>query len=248
MEDVHWWFIARRRILLTILRRYLGAGPADGRRILDVGCGTGTMLTYLATLGQADGVDIDEEAVGYCHDRGLAQVTQAPADHLPYDDATFELVTALDVVEHIDDDLGVLREMKRVLKPGGGLLITVPAYRFLWGRQDEINLHKRRYVASEVRERLRSAGFDVQKLTYMNALLFPPIAAIRLVRHVLPEPANPPSDFAFPAPKPLNRLLSAVFGWERFLLNRFDIPFGVSIMALAQRPADGALVPASDRR
>lgn len=194
------------------------------------------MLTYLARFGNAEGVDIDAEAVGYCHDRGLQQVTQSAADSLPFDNDTFELVTALDVIEHIDDDLGALREIRRVLRPGGRLLLTVPAYRFLWGRQDEINLHKRRYVALEVRKRLQSAGFDVQRLTYMNTLLFPAIAAIRLIRHVLPAPAEPPSDFAFPAPRPLNVLLSAVFGAERYVLSRFDIPFGVSILALAQRP------------
>jgi SAM-dependent methyltransferase len=238
VEDVHWWFVGRRRILLSILDRYLGANATNGRQILDVGCGTGTMLTHLARFGDARGVDMDLEAVGYCHDRGLRQVTQSDADKLPFEKDTFDLVTALDVVEHIDDDLGALREMRRVIKPGGLLLLTVPAYRFLWGRQDDINLHKRRYVARELRSRLQAAGFEVQRLTYMNAILFPAIAAIRLVRHVLPEPPKLESDFAFPAPQPLNVLLSAVFGSERHLLTRFDIPFGVSIMALARRPVD----------
>jgi SAM-dependent methyltransferase len=238
VEDVHWWFVGRRRILLSILDRYLGANATNGRQILDVGCGTGTMLTHLARFGDARGVDMDLEAVGYCHDRGLRQVTQSDADKLPFEKDTFDLVTALDVVEHIDDDLGALREMRRVIKPGGLLLLTVPAYRFLWGRQDDINLHKRRYVARELRSRLQAAGFEVQRLTYMNAILFPAIAAIRLVRHVLPEPPKLESDFAFPAPQPLNVLLSAVFGSERHVLTRFDIPFGVSIMALARRPLD----------
>ena len=237
VEDVHWWFVGRRRILLSILNRYLSTSNGH-RRILDVGCGTGTMLTHLAQFGDAQGVDVDLEAVGYCHDRGLQQVSQSGADRLPFEKDTFDLVTALDVVEHIDDDLGALREMRRVLKPGGLLLLTVPAYRFLWGRQDDINLHKRRYVAGELRRRLRSAGFDVQRLTYMNAILFPAIAAIRLVRHVLPEPPKLESDFAFPAPQPLNVMLSAIFGSERHVLTRFDIPFGVSIMALARRRDD----------
>ena len=237
VEDVHWWFVGRRRILVSILNRYLATSNAH-RRILDVGCGTGTMLTHLARFGNAQGVDMDSEAVGYCHDRGLQQVSQAGADSLPFEKETFDLVTALDVVEHIDDDLGALREMRRVLKPGGLLLLTVPAYRFLWGRQDDINLHKRRYVAGELRGRLRCAGFDVQRLTYMNAMLLPAIAAIRLVRHVLPEPPKLESDFAFPAPQPLNVVLSAIFGSERHVLTRFNIPFGVSIMALARRSDD----------
>lgn len=238
MEDVHWWFVARRNILLAILNRYVGASAAGTRRILDVGCGTGTMLTYLARFGNAEGVDIDTEAIEYCRARGLKQVSQSAADNLPFADDTFDLVTALDVIEHIDDDLGVLREVRRVLRPGGRLLMTVPAYRFLWGRQDEINLHKRRYVAPDVRKRLQASGFVVQRLTYMNALLFPAIAAIRLVRHVLPEPTDLQSDFAFPAPRPLNGLLSTVFGAERLMLGRFNIPFGVSILALAQKPVE----------
>ena len=240
MEDVHWWFVGRRRILLSILERYLGADTTTGRKILDVGCGTGTMLTHLAHFGDARGVDMDLEAVGYCHDRGLQQVTQSGAGSLPFDTDTFDLVTALDVVEHIDDDLGALREMRRVLKPGGLLLLTVPAYRFLWGRQDDINLHKRRYVARQLRSRLQAAGFEVERLTYMNSILFPAIAAVRLVRHVLPEPPKLESDFAFPAPQPLNVLLSAIFGSERHLLTRFDVPFGVSIMALARAGDDEA--------
>ncbi|HEV2033372.1 MAG TPA: methyltransferase domain-containing protein [Candidatus Dormibacteraeota bacterium] len=238
MEDVHWWFVGRRRILLTILNRYIGAGTQGGRRILDVGCGTGTMLIYLARFGNAQGVDIDEEAIEYCHARGLTQVSQSAADSLPFSNDTFELVTVLDVIEHIDDDVGVLREVRRVLRPGGRLLVTVPAYMFLWGRQDRVNLHKRRYVAPELRKRLQSAGFEVERLTYLNAFMFPAIAAIRLISRLLPAPAENTSDFAFPAPRPLNAVLSAVFGSERYILSRLNIPFGVSIMALARKPVD----------
>lgn len=236
MEDVHWWFVARRRIFLSLLDRYLKDGSATPPRILDVGCGTGTMLTYLARYGVAEGIDMDEDAIQYCHQRGLTRVSQAGADRLPFADGTFGLVTALDVIEHIDDDRAALHEVLRVLSPGGSFLVAVPAYRFLWGRQDDINLHKRRYVARELRQRLASTGFEVVRLSYINAVLFPAIAAVRLVRHLLPKPENVKSDFTFPAPRPLNFLLGHVFGAERFVVNRFDIPFGVSIMALARKP------------
>jgi SAM-dependent methyltransferase len=236
VEDVHWWFVARRRIFLTLLDRYLEDGSEDTRRILDVGCGTGTMLTYLARYGTAEGIDMDADAIEYCHERGLTRVSQAGAEHLPFADGSFGLVTALDVIEHIDDDRAALQEVRRVLRPGGIFLVAVPAYRFLWGRQDDINLHKRRYQARELRERLTTAGFEVVRLSYINAVLFPAIAAVRLARHLLPKPENVQSDFTFPAPRPLNFLLGHVFGAERFVVRQLDLPFGVSIMALARKP------------
>lgn len=240
MEDVHWWFVGRRRILLEVLDRYLGKGGADHRRILDVGCGTGTMLTHLASYGQAQGVDIDEEAVGYCRERGLVDVRLGSAETLPFEDNSFDLVTALDVVEHLDDDAAALREIRRVLRPGGKVLLTVPAHPFLWGDQDEVNLHKRRYVVREVRDRLDATGFDVLRLTYINALMFAPIAAVRMLRrleHRLRPQTQAQSDFRYPAPGPLNFLLGWIFAAEAPVVRRFNIPVGVSILALAQKPS-----------
>jgi SAM-dependent methyltransferase len=240
VEDVHWWFVGRRRILLQILDRYLGKSGADQHQILDVGCGTGTMLSYLASYGKAQGIDVDEEAVGYCHERGLLDVRVGPAEHLPFNEASFDLVTALDVIEHLDDGVAALREIGRVLRPGGHLLMTVPALRLLWGDQDEVNLHKRRYVAAEVRDRLRAAGFELQRVSYFNAFLFPPIAGIRLLRRLenrLRPRTTQESDFRYPAPRPLNFLLAFIFGSEAPIVRRVDLPVGVSILALAGRPA-----------
>lgn len=203
------------------------------------------MLTHLSAFGTPEGVDIDAEAIGYCRDRGLVDVRLGEAASLPFDDGSFDLVTLLDVVEHLDDDGAAFREAWRVLRPGAHLLVTVPAHRFLWGDQDEVNMHKRRYTAGELRARLVEARFQVVRLSYMNALLFPPIAAVRLIRqleHRLRPRIPAESDFRYPAPGPVNVALAGVFAAEGRILKHADIPFGVSILALARKPAAGAAV------
>jgi SAM-dependent methyltransferase len=236
IEDRHWWFVGRRRIFLSMLDRYLppraGGQP---RRVLDVGCGTGTMLQYLASYGKAQGIDADQEAVRFCRRRGVHQVRQVSSIPLPFPAAAFDLITMLDVLEHIDDDRGMLRELHRVLSPAGMLLLSVPAYRFLWGPQDEISGHKRRYTAPEVRERLTGAGFSIRRLTYFNTFLFPAIAGIRVLRPYRPGSPNLKSDFTMTRPGPANTILAGIFAAEAPLLARLDLPFGVSILALARR-------------
>ena len=234
IEDRHWWFIGRREIFLRVLDRELGP-LNDGRRVLDVGCGTGTMLGYLARYGEAEGVDADEQAVRFCRARGLDRVQHVANGSLPFADATFDLVTALDVVEHVDDDAAILSELRRVLRPGGTLLLSVPAYRWMWGPQDEISHHKRRYVATELRGRLEQAEFDVRRLTYFNTFLFPAIAGIRLLRPYRPGSEDLQSDFELSKPGRLNSLLARVFALEAPLVARARLPFGVSILGLARR-------------
>jgi SAM-dependent methyltransferase len=232
IEDRHWWFVGRREIFLRLLDRLLPPSRnGRPRRILDVGCGTGTMLLHLARYGSVQGVDADEEAVRFCRQRGIEYVQRAEVP-LPFEPEAFDLVTLLDVLEHVDDDRGMLRELNRVLRPGGMLLLTVPAYRFLWGPQDEVSRHRRRYVAREIEERATEAGFQLRRLSYFNTLLFPGIAAIRLLR---PRRRGEDlrSDFALTRPGRLNDLLGRVFALEASLLERIDLPFGVSILALA---------------
>jgi SAM-dependent methyltransferase len=232
-EDSHWWFLGRRQVFLRLLDRYF-APAADGRelRILDVGCGTGTMLRELRRYGRVKGVDADEQAVRLCRRRGIEDVEQVSPGPLPFDDGSFDLVTALDVVEHVDDDVAMLRELRRVLAPGGTLLVSVPAFAFLWGAQDEIAHHKRRYRAPELRERLLAAGFEIRRLSYFNSLLFPPIAAIRVLRPFKPGSTPPRSDFEMTKPGRLNAVLARVFAAEAPLVERMDLPVGVSIVAL----------------
>jgi SAM-dependent methyltransferase len=237
VEGRHWWFVGRKAIFLRVLDRCF-ASSTDGarRRVLDVGCGTGTMIQHLSRYGRAEGVDADADAVRFCRERGVERVRQIDGLRLPFEEGTFQLVTALDVLEHLDDDLAMLREMRRVLEPGGVALVSVPAYRLLWGPQDEISAHKRRYRARELRERLIGAGFEVQRLSYFNTLLFPPIAAIRVLRRPFRRSAELRSDFQMTKSPALNELLGRVFSFEAPIVERVDLPFGVSILGLASKP------------
>ena len=236
IEDRHWWFIGRREILLRVL-----ADRMDGaahREILDYGCGTGTMLGHLTRFGHARGVDADAAAVEFCRRRGVADVQHVPPGPLPFADATFDLVTALDVIEHIVDDRAALAELQRVLKPGGTLLVAVPAMPFLWGPQDEISHHERRYVARQLRERLSTAGLEIRRQTFFNTLLFLPIAAVRLLRPYRPGEGELRSDFTLTDPDSVaNRVLARIFAAEAPLVARRDLPFGVSLLAVAEKPA-----------
>jgi SAM-dependent methyltransferase len=233
IEDKHWWFVGRRHVLLAILDKYLPS--CKSRRILDVGCGTGTMLGYLTRYGQVQGIDADEEAVRFCMERGVTNVQQVTSASLPFADGAFDLITMLDVLEHIEDDAGTLRELYRILRPGGVILISVPAYPFLWGPQDEISNHKRRYVAPELRARLVEAGFRIQRLSYFNTFLFPAIAGIRLIRPYRPGSPDLKSDFTMTKPGPANRLLSRIFALEAPIVRMTNLPFGVSIVALVRK-------------
>jgi ubiquinone/menaquinone biosynthesis C-methylase UbiE len=237
IQEQHWWFQGRRAILTAELERHWGPGAVD-RSILDVGCGTGPMLADLARFGEVTGVDDEPEAVEYARARGSFELHCAPADALPFADAQYDLLTLLDVIEHIDDDRAALVESRRVLKPGGTVLIMVPAYTWMWGRQDEIAHHKRRYTRPRLVSLLADSGFEVLRATYFNTLLFPPIAAIRLARRVIGDDAET-SDFELSRPGPLNTLLARAFSFEARLLDRVRFPFGVSVLVIARRPAVG---------
>jgi SAM-dependent methyltransferase len=232
IEDRHWWFVGRRSIFLSLLDANLTPNGAS-RQVLDIGSGTGTMLGYLERYGDAQGIDMDPDAVRYCHERGVEKVRLVEAGPLPFEDASFDLVTMLDVLEHTDDDAQMLSETRRILRPGGLALISVPAFMWMWGAQDKVSFHMRRYTAPQLRADLVGAGLEIRRLSYFNTILFPPIAAIRLARRLLPQPEEPDSDFGMTTRPRSNALLGRIFGVERSLLLTRDLPFGVSIFAIA---------------
>ena len=178
-EDRHWWFRGRRAVIRALLAR---AGVARPARLLDAGCGTGRNLVEFAGGAEAHGVDPSAEAVAACHERGLAGVVQGTVEQLPFGDRSFDLILATDVIEHLEDDVLALRELRRVAAPEGILVCTVPAFMWLWSDEDERLHHRRRYRLPELTQRVAASGFDPQIATYFNSALLPAIAAVRKLR------------------------------------------------------------------
>ncbi len=234
VELTHWWFRGRRAILRSFLQRISDAMRKEGAeslKILDVGCGTGGNLPMLSEFGSASGVDVSEEALAYARSRGL-NVTHTSADRLPQADGTMDLVAALDVVEHLDDDIAGLREMRRVLRPGGRLLVMVPAFMWLWGVQDDVSEHRIRYTRPQIIDRLQTAGLTVDRACYANFTFFFPILLGRLVMRVFKlKPASENNVNV----SILNGLFATIFGAERYWLRWFGFPVGVSIIVVARR-------------
>jgi SAM-dependent methyltransferase len=239
VEESHWWFVGRRQIIRSFLKRIVrdletAAGHSKDRalQILDVGCGTGANLEMLSEFGRAGGVDVSAEALSFCQARGLQDVKLGAAEALPYEDNSFDLVTGLDVVEHLDDDLAGLKEMRRVLRRGGRTLLFVPAFMFLWGVQDDISNHRRRYTLKDLRRVVSEAGFEVERATYVNISFFAPILLGRLFMRATglrPESENNIT-IGF-----LNGLMGKLLSAERGPLRYLNFPFGVSIICVARR-------------
>ncbi|HEY4279102.1 MAG TPA: class I SAM-dependent methyltransferase [Conexibacter sp.] len=178
-SDHHWWYRGRRRVLAAVI----DAIPLPpGARLLDAGCGSGRELDELAARGRVSGVDVSAVAVDCARARGHADVQRAAIERMPFADSTFDLVTCLDVIEHTPDDRESLAELRRVTRPGGLLVVTVPAYPSLWSAHDVRNRHFRRYRAASLRAAAAESGWSVLRDTHFNALLLPPAAVVRLAR------------------------------------------------------------------
>jgi SAM-dependent methyltransferase len=229
IEDRHWWFVARKAIVLGLLKRFLPAAKAPD--IFDAGCGTGGMLKDLEKYGQLVGADASEEAVKFCRLRGF-EIAQCSVLDIPFQAGSFDVVLGLDLIEHLDDDMGALRELYRVCRPGGLLVVTVPAFQFLWSHHDELNHHKRRYTRGQLRHRLTSASFQVLRSSYFNSYLFPCMLAGRMFGGGVGQ--EPGMELSLPH-RAINRFLSGVFAAELPLLKRVDLPVGGSILAIARR-------------
>jgi SAM-dependent methyltransferase len=233
LDAVHWWFVARRKILASLIARRIR--PPAGARILEVGCGTGHNLAMLARFGHVEATELEPEARHLAAERlGRPVLEAALPDLSMFPAAHFDLVALLDVLEHVEDDAASLAAIRGRLKPGGKLLVTVPANRWMWTAHDAAHHHHRRYEKRELAAAVTGAGFDIDLLSFMNSLLFPPIAAARLAGKMLGRDS---ADDAIP-PAPVNALLRGVFGLESGLIGRVPLPFGVSLVAILSRPAE----------
>ena len=238
--DSHWWYVARRRILADLIRR--NVGPAPGDRILEIGCGTGHNFEMLGRFGKVDGLEVDDAARATAQAALGHPILSAPLPDLRgLPDASWDLICALDVIEHVEEDRASLARMAGLLRPGGAILLTVPAVPWLWSAHDEANHHVRRYTKSTLRAAIAAGGLRVDAIGYFNSLLFPVAAAKRMVGNITGKTG---SDDDLP-PAPVNALLRGVFALERHLVGRVSMPIGVSLFAIARAPA-GASVTSPD--
>jgi len=239
MEERHWWFRSRRRVLWALVDR---AGVGTSPRILDAGCGTGRNMVEFAKLGPAEGVDLSAQAVEFCHRRGLDGVRQAAIEALPYEDERFDLVLATDVIEHLEDEGPALEELRRVTSADGRLIVTVPAYSWLWSNHDTSWHHFRRYTRRLLAQRVRAHGWEPVVETYFYSSLLPPVAAVRTFQR-LRAGANAngngdghgKSDLHL-SPTALDRWLEMPVRAEARLIRRgASLPAGVSVGAVCMR-------------
>jgi SAM-dependent methyltransferase len=232
-EETQWWYAGMRAISLSILGTEWPDGNAEARWILDAGCGTGNNLAHLRRFGRTVGVDLSADALRLCRSRGVA-AARGNLLALPFADGSFDAVTSFDVIYHrwVADDRVAVREIARVLRPGGLLLLRVPALKMLWGAHDEAVLSRHRYTRGEVRRLLEGEGLDIVRLTYANSLLFPVIAVRRTLDRLTGRHG---SDVGF-LPPPLEWTFRNLLGLESRLVRRLSLPIGASVFALARKP------------
>jgi SAM-dependent methyltransferase len=231
-EAEHWWFVGRRWLFSRELQM-LGAKP--GSHILDAGTSTGTNLRMLQDQGYQNykGLDLSSEAVRYCTLKGLGEVRKGDVCQMPFESESFDFVLATDILEHVENDIAALKEINRVLKPGGSALITVPAFPSLWGLQDEVAHHKRRYRLGPLLDRTCQSGFVVGRRYHFNYLLFAPIWIVRQIIRILDIKVSSENEINTPH---LNALLGFIFMLDIRTAPWLRLPFGVSLLAVAQKP------------
>jgi SAM-dependent methyltransferase len=228
-EDRHWWYRGRR----TVLERVIADLRLPARaRILDAGCGSGRNMVEFAHHGTVTGVELSETSVCLARERGAGEVIAGSVLEMPFEPDSFDLAASLDVIEHLEDDLAALRELRRVVAPGGALLVTVPAYQWLWSGHDEVNHHFRRYTRRSLQRVAEQAGWQQVRTTYFNSLLLPAAILLRVLDRFSRKTTESSLDLWVP-PAPLNWLLERPLALEAAMIGRGGrIPAGLSLLAV----------------
>jgi SAM-dependent methyltransferase len=228
-EDRHWWYRGRRTVLDGVIANL---GLPGSARILDAGCGSGRNMVELSRYGRVTGIELSETSVALARQRNAGEVISGSLLEMPFAQESFDLAVTLDVIEHLEDDLAALRELRRTVAPGGALLVTVPAYQWLWSGHDEINHHHRRYTRGSLQKVAEAAGWRQERTTYFNSLLLPVAIMLRVLDRVNTKTTESSLDLWVP-PEPLNWVLERPLAFEAALIRRGGrIPAGLSLLAV----------------
>lgn len=238
VEDEHWWYVGMRSLVLSTLTRLHRAQGYPPWLILDAGCGTGAIAARLKQFGRVVAVDLSNLALHFSQRRGLGgRLSQGSVTAVPAAANTFDLITSVDVLYSVPDDNQALAEFHRVLKPGGALLLNLPALEWLRGQHDLAIHTLRRYTPQKLQAQIRHHGFTVEKMSFANSLLLPLVAPYRLATNWLPATGDEPKSDVYPVPKPLNAVLGWIMGLEANLIPRVSLPLGMSLFVVARKKA-----------
>lgn len=229
IEKEHWWFTARQKIILEYIKKHVNISKET--TLLDVGCGTGAIIEMLSNHFNTYGLDSSPQAIEFCRKRGLTNLFQGNLESFNKD-RKFDIITILDVIEHIDDDVKLLRQSNELLKENGSVVVTVPAFQFLWSYHDIVTHHKRRYTKNQLIKVVKSAGFQIKHITYFNSLLFPIAVLKRMASKIIGFKDT--SDLNIP-PQLINKLLKLIFQSEAEIINRISLPLGLSLLCLGEK-------------
>jgi SAM-dependent methyltransferase len=228
-EDRHWWYRGRRSVLARVIDDLRLPARA---RILDAGCGSGRNMVEFAKHGTVTGIELSGTSVSLARERAAGEVVEGSVLEMPFQADAFDLAASLDVIEHLEDDLQALRELRRVVAPGGSLLVTVPAYQWLWSGHDEINHHHRRYTRRSLQQVAERAGWRQERTTYFNSLLLPVAILLRVLDRINTKTTESSLDLWVP-PEPLNWMLERPLAIEAGLIRHGGrIPAGLSLLAV----------------
>jgi len=237
LEENHWWFMARRDIILKLIKQL---NLKKNSKILEIGCSGGPLIKNLKEnqFTEVHGIDISKKAINICKQGGLKNVKVMNGSNMQFQDNEFDLIIASDILEHIKDDISALSEWRRILKPCGRLIIFVPAFNFLWSNHDEINHHYRRYSKSQLKKRLKKAGYHIEYISYWNFSLFFPTALVRTFQNIFRRNTEQKKDQLYKANTFINKIITLLLKCENWLLKLLKFPVGVSVFAVCKKYAD----------